>query len=88
MQEEILATTEGKYVKEKVDADPVMLFSKTTCNFCKMAKKTLNELNVSYEVEEIDGKDNMNEIQEVFEKVTGARTVGPFQTRLLHEKNF
>ena len=40
-----------------------------------MAKKTLNSLNVSYQVEEIDGKDNMTAIQDVFEKLTGARTV-------------
>ena len=40
-----------------------------------MAKKTLDSLNVSYQVEEIDGKDNMADIQDVFEKLTGARTV-------------
>ena len=40
-----------------------------------MAKKTLNNLNVSYQVEEIDGKDNMDAIQDAFEKLTGARTV-------------
>ena len=70
-----MATKEGKFVKDKIDAHPVVLFSKTTCNFCKMAKKTLDSLNVSYQVEEIDGKDNMADIQDVFEKLTGARTV-------------
>ena len=74
-QEEVLATKEGKFVKDNIDAHPVVLFSKTTCNFCKMAKKTLDSLNVSYQVEEIDGKDNMADIQDVFEKLTGARTV-------------
>ena len=74
-QDEILATKEGKFIKENIDTHAVLLFSKTTCNFCKMAKKTLNNLNVNYQVEEIDGKDNMTAIQDVFEKLTGARTV-------------
>lgn len=73
--EDMLATDEGKYVKENIDKHPVMVFSKTTCSYCKMAKKMLNEIGVNYEVDEIQGKENMTKIQDLFEKITGERTV-------------
>ena len=37
--------------------------------------QVLNGLDVSYDVEEIDGRSDMDALQDCFEKVTGARTV-------------
>ena len=54
---------------------PVMVFSKRTCSFCKMAKEQLDKIQVDYTVEEIDGRDDCNDLQDMFEKMTGQRTV-------------
>ena len=52
-----------------------MVFSKTTCTYCKMAKKVLDEVGVNYTVEEIDLRPDTDKLQDVFEKITDARTV-------------
>jgi len=54
---------------------PVMVFSKTTCNYSAMAKNVLNEVGVNYEVEEIDRRDDTDKLQDIFAKITSARTV-------------
>jgi len=66
---------EFNYIKEKVTSHPVYMFSKTTCSFCKMAKDVLDGTNFEYTVEEIDGTSNMGPLQDMFQKVTGERTV-------------
>ena len=68
-------STEYKFIAKTLEADPVVIFSKTTCSFCKMAKDVLDKVGVNYCVEEINGLDNMAAIQDVFEKMTGARSV-------------
>ena len=40
-----------------------------------MAKNLLNELGVNYEVEEIDRRDDTDKLQDIFAKITSARTV-------------
>ncbi len=71
----MLSTDEGKFIKKKVDEHPVMVFSKTTCTYCKMALKTLNDTDVSYEIEEIDKREDVSKLQDIFLKLTGERTV-------------
>lgn len=68
-------TAEGKYIHNLVSKNPVMLFSKTTCSFCTMAKKVLTDVGVNYELVEIEKMDNCEELQKTFQKVTGGRTV-------------
>ena len=43
-----------------------------------MAKNLLNEVGVTYEVEEIDKRDDTDKLQEIFAKITTARTVSSF----------
>ena len=74
----MLKTPEGKFVKEKIDNNPVMIFTKKECVYCKMAKKILNEINVVYEMEEIDDREDIDKLQDLFKKVTGERTVSFF----------
>ena len=52
-----------------------MVFSKTTCSYSAMAKNVLNEVGVNYEVEEIDRREDTDKLQEIFAKITTARTV-------------
>jgi len=40
-----------------------------------MAKNVLNEVGVNYEVEEIDQRDDTDKLQDIFAKITSARTV-------------
>jgi len=40
-----------------------------------MAKNLLNEVGVNYQVEEIDKRDDTDKVQDIFAKITSARTV-------------
>lgn len=63
------------YIMEMTKANPVMVFSKTTCNYCKMAKQALDGTGVNYMVEEINDREDCQALQEIFFKLTGARSV-------------
>lgn len=43
-----------QFVDEKVKNNKVMVFSKSYCPFCKMAKDALNETGVKYGLVELD----------------------------------
>ena len=66
---------EYQYIQQKVAAHPVMVFGKTTCSYCKMAKKCLGDTGVNYELEEIENSENCAALQDMFLKLTGERTV-------------
>lgn len=68
-------TAEYKFIAEKIKAHPVILFSKSTCKFCKMAKEVLDSLSVDYAEEDIGTRDDCQAIQDVFKQITGERTV-------------
>ena len=65
-------------IKDKITSKKVVIYSKPTCPFCRMAKDIFkqyigNGLDADdYEVIEING----GQIQEVLGKMTGERTVG------------
>lgn len=64
-------------VEEMVALQPVMIFSKSTCPFCAMAKTAMNEAGVKYAVLELDNLDQATcaAIQDVLQVITGARSV-------------
>ena len=64
------------YIHDTITMHPVVVFAKTTCNFCNMAKDVLNDIGVCYDLENIDHHDNLGALQDMFESLTGARTVG------------
>jgi len=66
---------ENEYIQKMIKENPVMMFSKTTCSYCKMAKEVLDGIGVSYVVEEIDSRKDCDQLQDVFKQLTGARTV-------------
>lgn len=49
-----LAGMAQAFVDEKIANNKVMVFSKSYCPFCKMAKDALNETGVKYAVVELD----------------------------------
>lgn len=77
-QQDIIKSESYQYIQQMISKYPVMVFSKTTCSYCAMAKNLLNEVGVNYEVEEIDKRDDTDKLQEIFAKITTARTVSSF----------
>lgn len=53
----------------------VVIFSKTTCPYCKMAKNVFNEIGTNYKVIELDEHSDGRRLQEALAQMTGARTV-------------
>lgn len=72
---------EKALVDGKIAGKKVMVFSKRSCPYCKMAKAALNKYlgkelaEEDYEVLEIDGMDECSGIQDYLQKLTGARSV-------------
>lgn len=62
-------------VRQKIKENCVMIFSKTYCPYCKIAKKTFNDMGVPYEVIELDKDASGTSMQDVLDIMTGARTV-------------
>ena len=73
------------------------MYSKPTCPYCKMAKEALKKFvgtdNLpadQYEVVEISGDPDMNEIQDYLNTITGGRSVctKDFLFNLTHQRKF
>uniref|UniRef100_A0A3Q3X874 Glutaredoxin-2, mitochondrial n=1 Tax=Mola mola TaxID=94237 RepID=A0A3Q3X874_MOLML len=64
-----------QYVQEVVSRNCVVIFSKTTCPYCKMAKNVFNEIGATYKVIELDEHNDGRRMQEALAQMTGARTV-------------
>lgn len=56
----------------------MVIFSKTTCFYCRMAKKLFEGLNVDYTAVELDVNKNGSQFQDILEQMTGGRTVSMF----------
>eukprot|EP01026_Neomeris_dumetosa_P016535 TRINITY_DN162770_c0_g1_i2.p2 TRINITY_DN162770_c0_g1~~TRINITY_DN162770_c0_g1_i2.p2 ORF type:complete len:117 (-),score=26.01 TRINITY_DN162770_c0_g1_i2:91-441(-) len=64
------------YVNEVVTAHKVVVFSKTTCGYCRAAKKVLEKYPIKdKEIIELDKVRNGSAIQGAVAKRTGRRTV-------------
>ncbi|XP_072244753.1 glutaredoxin 2 isoform X1 [Leuresthes tenuis] len=64
-----------QFVQDMVSQNCVVIFSKTTCPYCKMAKKVFNEIGTTYKVVELDEHNDGRKVQEALAQLTGARTV-------------
>jgi len=62
-------------VEEKIKANHVMVFSKTTCPFCAKVKDLFNQLEVEYTVFELDKEENMSDLQDALVQKSGQRSV-------------
>nr|XP_020457574.1 glutaredoxin 2 [Monopterus albus] len=87
----------AQYVQEEVSQNCVVIFSKTTCPYCTMAKNVFNEIGAIYKVIELDEHNDGTRLQEVLAQMTGARTVprvfingncigGSSDTKQLHQQ--
>nr|XP_009668041.1 PREDICTED: glutaredoxin 2 [Struthio camelus australis]XP_009668042.1 PREDICTED: glutaredoxin 2 [Struthio camelus australis] len=84
-------------IQEIVSDNCVVIFSKTTCFYCKMTKKLFEGMNVNYTAIELDVNKNGSQFQDILEQMTGGRTVprvfvngtfvgGATDTKRLHEE--
>ncbi|XP_033751079.1 glutaredoxin-like [Pecten maximus] len=65
-----------KDIENFIKKHNVVVYSKTTCPFCKKAKAALDSEGIRYEAVEIDQKNyDMQSIQDDLGKLTGARSV-------------
>ncbi|XP_050311155.1 uncharacterized protein LOC126746797 isoform X2 [Anthonomus grandis grandis] len=62
-------------VKNLIASDKVVIFSKTYCPYCKLAKEVFDSLKEKYTTVELDLRDDADEIQGVLGEITGAKTV-------------
>ena len=63
--------------RRKIKQVPVFMVSKTFCPFCKKAKEVLDKYNIPeerMEVLEVDGRPDMDQIQDFFLEMTGERS--------------
>ncbi|CAH0755818.1 unnamed protein product [Diatraea saccharalis] len=64
-----------KFIKSAITKDKVVIFSKTYCPYCKMAKEVFSKVNQPFEVVELDQQAQGDAIQDNLALMTGFRTV-------------
>ena len=62
-------------VRAKNAENPIMLYSKTYCPFCREVKILFNDLGVEAKVVELDELEDGPAVQEALQEVSGMRTV-------------
>nr|DBA18205.1 TPA: hypothetical protein GDO54_016481 [Pyxicephalus adspersus] len=86
-----------KTIEEVISNNCVVIFSKTSCPYCTMAKRAFDEINVNYKTIELDRIEDGSHLQSALHEMTGARTVprvfvngtcigGGSETRKLNEE--
>ncbi|XP_053065553.1 glutaredoxin 2 isoform X1 [Acinonyx jubatus] len=69
------ATAPVNQIQETISDNCVVIFSKTSCSYCTMAKKLFHDMNVNYKVVELDMLEHGSQFQDALYKMTGERTV-------------
>ncbi|XP_058389698.1 glutaredoxin 2 isoform X1 [Diceros bicornis minor] len=69
------ATAPVNQIQETISDNCVVIFSKTSCSYCTMAKKLFHDINVNYKVVELDMLEYGSQFQDALYKMTGERTV-------------
>ena len=62
-------------VKQLIKSNKVMMFSKSYCPYCTLAKEVLRSANIEFKTMELDQEANGAEVQDALESLTGQRTV-------------
>lgn len=65
----------NQFVKDSISKQRVVIFSKTFCPYCTMAKEQFKKLNFDFLAIEIEDRPDCQEIQDVLNEMTGARSV-------------
>ncbi|XP_076640757.1 uncharacterized protein LOC143352297 isoform X2 [Halictus rubicundus] len=68
-------TVTQEQVKQIIASDKVVIFSKSRCPYCKMAKQVFDSLKEKYTAIELDEREDGDDIQDILGEMTSARTV-------------
>ena len=72
------------WVKEEISSNKVVVFSKTYCPYCKMAKEALKQAGLTeFLIIELDTRDDGAEIQSILQGITGQRTVSVLYNKVV-----
>mmetsp|Transcript_64836 Transcript_64836/g.130372 ORF Transcript_64836/g.130372 Transcript_64836/m.130372 type:complete len:132 (+) Transcript_64836:45-440(+) len=69
------SVTPDEFVSEAVASSDVVIFSKSTCPFCKKTKALFESLDVKYAVIELNERDDGPDVQAALLDFSGQRTV-------------
>ncbi|KAF9416785.1 hypothetical protein HW555_005915 [Spodoptera exigua] len=64
-----------QFIKQAISQDKVVVFSKSYCPYCTMAKEVFSKVKQPIKVYELDERDDGTAIQENLAAITGFRTV-------------
>ncbi|KAJ0174620.1 hypothetical protein K1T71_009728 [Dendrolimus kikuchii] len=64
-----------QFIKDAISQDKVVVFSKSYCPYCTLAKEVFRKVKQPIKVYELDERDDGNQIQDNLAQVTGFRTV-------------
>ncbi|XP_059052673.1 uncharacterized protein LOC131847203 [Achroia grisella] len=64
-----------QFIKTAISQDKVVVFSKSYCPYCKLAKDVFNKVKQPIKVYELDHRDDGDVIQNNLQQITGFRTV-------------
>ncbi|XP_005182471.1 uncharacterized protein LOC101901467 [Musca domestica] len=70
-----MSSPQAVFVQNALKEHKVVIFSKSYCPYCTMAKDQFKKLSVPFHVIELDQRQDTDEIQDVLGQMTGARTV-------------
>ncbi|KOX79217.1 Glutaredoxin-C4 [Melipona quadrifasciata] len=73
--EEVVMPATKDEVDHLIESHTILIFSKTTCPYCKMAKQIFDKMQKKYTSIELNERDDGDEIQSILGEITGARTV-------------
>ncbi|RPA94971.1 glutaredoxin [Choiromyces venosus 120613-1] len=62
-------------VQSIIDENPVAVFAKSYCPYCRASKQTLTELGAKFYVVNLDQIDDGADLQEALQQINGQRTV-------------
>lgn len=65
----------AQLVKKMISDDKVVIFSKTYCPYCTMAKEVFKKIDYKFTAIELDNRDDGDMIQAILGEMTGAKTV-------------
>ncbi|XP_075230596.1 uncharacterized protein LOC142329728 isoform X2 [Lycorma delicatula] len=65
----------ANYVKEVISKDMVVIFSKSYCPYCQLAKEVFHNMKKNCTIIELDHREDGDKIQSVLREMTGAKTV-------------
>jgi len=64
-----------QFIQATIAAHKVVVWSKTYCPYCTKAKTALSSVGASFHLVELDHRNDGDELQNVLQEMTGARSV-------------